>query len=74
MTKQEKKTFIKSIIKAAQDKIIAAIPTMPEEWEGVELRWLIEDAMTLFADNARFGTDKKRRKSYENECMVKNIL
>ena len=42
MNKQEKKKFIKEYLKTLQSELIADVSKMPDNWDGVELRWLIE--------------------------------
>jgi len=73
MTQEEKKEFIRSMVQMVEDRLITATSIIPENWDGVELRWLIEGAFKIAVDGDRFG-DKKRRRAFDNACMVKNIL
>lgn len=74
MDKIEKTLFIKSILDSVADSLIKNIDIYPEEWDGVELRWLIADHV---ADNVVIGSaaNKKRRrfKDYRHTVIVENL-
>lgn len=84
MNANEKREFIAALCNRIRDELIAKVPKMPEEWDGHELRALLEDAaiganMGQCASRAgrtiypyRKG-DKARRKAFENECAVRNL-
>lgn len=68
----EKVTFIAELIGNVQDGIIKKTDKLPENWDGIELRWYIADK---FADAVMGSYDKrsKRYKDYENEVLVNNL-
>lgn len=85
MNAKDKRRFIRELCNRIRDEMISKVANMPEEWDGHELRALLED----FAKESNFGactsaagramyqyrrTDRKRRKAYENECMVRAII
>ena len=43
MTVAEKAEFIRNLTDTVRDALIAAVPNMPESWDGHELRALIAD-------------------------------
>lgn len=84
MNAKEKREFIKSLCNRIRDDLVAKVPEMPEEWDGHELRALLEDAAigaNLGQCTSKAGRtiypyreyDKKRRKAFENECAVRDL-
>ena len=45
MNRQEKKRFVKELLKGVQNSVTGKISKMPEHWDGYELRWLIIDTV-----------------------------
>ena len=62
VTKQEKTTFVENLAKNVAAKLVEAInaDAIPEEWEGVELRWILE---RLFKEAARGTMRQPARKA-----------
>jgi hypothetical protein len=74
MTKDEQKQFTKNLTGSIADKIIEQIDSgkIPENWDGVELRWLLQD---LFSREARYYPDKRksRWKDYDNTVIMHDL-
>lgn len=65
--------FINEMCDSIKMDIIALTPKLPEEWDGVELRWLIADkfAECVFGN---VGKRKGRRYlDYKNTMLVNNF-
>lgn len=72
MNAKEKKTFIKSLTKSIQDELINKIPTMPEHWDGIELRWLLAEKFDREQSDCWRSSPARKRK-YKNETITRNI-
>ncbi len=76
MNKTEKIEFVKELSKNIQNKLIESIEAgkIPEEWDGIELRWLIADNVSIqhyyTKENSIY---RKRRKEYDNTVMINNL-
>ena len=70
MKKREKKVFVRSLIKNVQAGILAKSKEWPPEWDGIELRYLVSDHF----QRATFRTTRSRKRAYNNEIMVKNLV
>jgi hypothetical protein len=71
MNAREKARFIRELSKALTAEMLAAIPKMPEEWDGHELRQYMADksAGVVFS-----GTmPRKRLREYRNTRLVENF-
>jgi hypothetical protein len=71
MTKDEKIQFIYDLTSNICEDIVTEIKLdkIPEEWDGVELRWLVEEMAV-----SNFGRqDKKRKRAYNNTVIVNNL-
>jgi hypothetical protein len=69
----QQKRFVKELIKRVEEKIVADIDAgkTPDEWDGVELRWLIGER---FEDCIYKHTGGKRRKAeFDNTVLVNNL-
>ncbi len=71
MTNKQKK-FIREMIENVRKEILKRAKDIPEEWNGVELRWLIKDHFNLVVIGG-MGS-KKRKRDYNNEVIVKNLI
>ena len=72
MNAKEKKEFVtelcNSIAKTINNEIDAG--KIPDEWNGIELRWLIQEKGNYVAfDNG----EKKRKKNFKNTVIVNNL-
>jgi hypothetical protein len=71
MNADEKKQFVKELAEELMKTIIRDIEAgkVPEDWDGVELRWLLSDR-----SSSNFGKmQTKRRKVYRNTVIVNNL-
>ena len=73
MEKEEQKTFVTSLMSAMTKEIMDLIDNgkIPEEWDGIELRWLIRDK-AVCAIGKRIST-LTRRRNYNNRVLVDNL-
>ena len=73
MTSNEKKEFIKNLTESVAKHLMQEVDTMkiPDEWDGIELRWLLE---MEFKQEATFGNRKgSRRNKFLNTVNVNNL-
>ena len=73
MNKDEKIVFINSAMESLKEDMIKNIDKIPENWDGIELRWYIKDKVgeIVWKDYA----DKRlsRYKNYNNDVLVNNL-
>ena len=72
MNTQEKTVFINELIDNVKAHVLEKVDKYPDEWDGVELRWLIRDYFDLAIFSG--GKKQKRLKDYKNECLVNNLV
>ncbi len=73
MDKQTQINFVTQLGGAVLEKIVADIEAgkTPEDWDGIELRWLLAER---FGRCVLSGTSNKRRKrEYNNTVLVNNL-
>lgn len=70
--KNKQKRFINEMIENVKQEILRRAESIPEEWDGIELRWLIRDHFNLIAIEG-VGSNKRKR-DYNNEVLVKNLV
>jgi hypothetical protein len=74
MDKNGKAAFVKSILSSVESNLIKNLDKYPDEWDGVELRWLIVDHV---AENVVFGSScnkkGKRYNDYRNARLIENL-
>ena len=73
MDKAEKRRFIEDLCASVQEAAINAIPQMPEEWDGWELRELLADKFSNAAWMRQRKEMRKRIKDYKNEVITRNL-
>ena len=71
MRKEEKVEFIKDIIKAVKRQILSNLNMIPDDWNGIELRQYISD---MYSKTIVVRMDKKRKRKYNNDVVVRNLL
>lgn len=73
MNAPEKREFVNELVKNVADEIIANIDAnkIPEDWDGIELRWYLADK---FGDCVFGGVGSKRRKAEYNNTVLTNDL
>ena len=72
MDKADKVAFIESICKDLKESLLNRVDSMPEELDGFELRQLLEDTVVQKYNWTKMPIARKR--SYNNEIVVRNIL
>ena len=72
MNKEEKKQFIKDLTSSITEEILQKIENdnIPENWDGIELRWYLRDR---YEWNASYQRKTKREKDYKNEIIVRDL-
>jgi hypothetical protein len=65
MTSEEKQAFIEDLCNSLRDKVISDIPKMPNNWDGIELRWLLSERAT-----SDFEDTTARKKEFNNTCLI----
>lgn len=68
-----KQVLLNTFLKSLQKTLVKAVEKCPEEWDGVELRWLIQDKAAEFVWYPMCDKRSKRYKDYKNEMLVKNL-
>lgn len=71
MTYEEKCTFVADLMDGLKDNVLQQLERVPEDWDGHELRWLIQD--TVQNQGAWGSCPKHRYKNYRNEVVVRNL-
>jgi hypothetical protein len=72
MNSEEKIKFIDELIGNVKKELIGKVELMPEEWDGVELRWLLREKFSevVFCS---YTEKTKRWKDYANTCLRRNM-
>jgi hypothetical protein len=70
MNQTEKREFIEQLIECVRKSVLSKIPEMPEEWDGYELRWYLQNK---FQEIAYRPSTVQRRREYKNTVLVKNL-
>jgi hypothetical protein len=75
MTKQEQINFVRELCNAGMIELIKNIDQnkIPENWDGIELRWLVADKFNSCQTIANTSSSKKRKKDYNNTVIVNNL-
>jgi hypothetical protein len=74
MTQAEKLVFIQDLIRSVEKTVVEAIPAMPEEWDGIELREYLAGKFAESSILYRRDHLRKRAKDYANEITVNRKL
>lgn len=73
MNAQQKRLFISDLMESIKQNMLSKVDSMPEEWDGIELRWYIADTA---AEQAAMSSDYDRgdrRKAYRNTVITRNL-
>ena len=70
MNRREQKKFINELIDNVKAEIL--MKAYPEEWDGIELRWLIAEKFNQAVLGRYNDKRNKRHKDFVNECIVNN--
>lgn len=72
MDKGAKIEFIDGALESLKDRIIEKVESMPDEWDGWELRQYIADKASELIWTS-MQTDKRRKKEYHNTVLINNL-
>ena len=72
MTNREKKAFVNNHINLIRKSILKKCTEIPDHWEGLELKWLVEDYFKVRFTN--LDHYKQRRKSYNMDLAKCDLL
>lgn len=71
MTKRERAHFVRELCGNVTKDILAKVGSMPDDWNGIELRQYIADK---FRDCVISGMmDRRRLREYRNAVLVENL-
>ena len=70
-TVRDKKRFIRELCDNVKRDLLNKAAQYPKEWDGIELRRLIQKRFTLAVMGEMEG---KRKRNFENELIVRNLL
>lgn len=74
MTKQEKKRFVRDLMKSLTLDILSKVDAMPDDWDGHELRMYIAERVDNEANYLRRDKGmRKRLRDYRNAVIVNNL-
>jgi hypothetical protein len=73
MTRTGQLDFVDSMIDTVKEQITFSFMKLPEEWDGVELRWYIAEKFNEIVWDDYKKKNTKRYKDYHNEMIVKNL-
>jgi hypothetical protein len=68
-----KELLAKDFVKNLEKELIEAVKKSPEEWDGVELRWLLKDKTAEHVWYGMIDKRNKRYKDYKNFVLVNNL-
>lgn len=70
-SKEEQIEFVNELCKEIAKGIVNQIENgkVPAEWDGIELRWLVQEHASTNWGNK----DKKRKREYNNIVIVNNL-
>lgn len=71
MTRYEQCDFVLTLIRNVKEEILKDIDKIPEEWDGIELRWLIANKFSGVVISKTGSRSRKR--AFNNECIIKNL-
>ena len=71
MTKQEQYTFITELTNKVKKDLQKIVKYLPDEWDGVELRWLIRD---YYTDVVIKNIGSSIRKRNYNRYIINGLL
>ncbi len=71
LSKSEKREFIRDLLNRVKASLLAKVNSMPEDWNGGEIRQLIAD---FVADEVNYiPMTRQRKRSYKNERLTRNL-
>ena len=73
MDEKEKQAFLNVLIDNVKQDILKQVPHMPEDWDGVELRWFVRDAFNGVVFGGFNNKRGKRWRDFDNYCLSHNL-
>ena len=62
----DKIEFISTLVDVVKSKLLDAAPTLPDDWDGIELRWLIAEEFATVNFKPSIDKREKRYREYKN--------
>lgn len=72
MKRNEQIALLRTFCNQVRDHLISKADLWPEEWDGHELRSLAARAFA-FEETTLMRKDKRRRRDFTNEVIVRNL-
>ena len=69
----EKRQFITEMLDELKKETLGRVDEMPEEWDGVELRWYLRDSANEFVFGGYRDRRKSRYKKYIDTVLKKEL-
>ncbi len=69
MNEKERKNFLEEMIERVKEEILEKNSKMPDNWDGVELRWYIKEC---FSNVAWIDVSDRRKKRYRDYINHRN--
>jgi hypothetical protein len=78
MTSEERATFIRDLIRSVEESILARVDSMPDDWDGHELRrymadWFEDQNGILGRGVVRQNKATKRLADYRKAVLNRNL-
>ena len=68
-----KDSLVKQFLKGLEAELMDAVLKIPEDWDGIELRWLFKEKAAEYVWQPMVDKRSKRYKAFKNFCLVNNI-
>lgn len=69
MDKKEQRKFIVELVNNVKKELLKS--SYPENWDGIELRWLIKERFAEVVLGDRFLDKRKMRyRHFKNDCLI----
>jgi len=65
MNRERQREILKELLDLIRDELLAQSDKWPEEWDGFELRWLAEAAVSNSTPKKAHDLDRERAKRYK---------
>lgn len=72
MTQNERKKLLRNLCNQIRDKLLKQSGEWPDNWDGVELRWLLKQAVDY--EQVTFVNKKSKRwQEFKNDWSIRNL-
>lgn len=72
MTRKDQRRIARELLKSITAELMAKLPKIPEEWDGIEIRQWIADTFARERTLDR-GRNKHRSRAYHNAVLTNNL-